>query len=46
MSELLFYGGLIVVGFSVAGSIAAAAVLRIRHRRLLAKLDKEYGEHR
>ena len=44
MTELLFYGGLLLTGLSLAGAILAAIVLRFHRRRLLAALDEEYGK--
>ena len=44
MTELLFYGGLILAGLSLIGLVLATIIISVRKRRLLLILDKEYGE--
>lgn len=43
-SETLFYGGMILMGLSVAAGLCAAVILRITGRHLREKLEAEYGK--
>ena len=46
LNEMLFYGGLIGVGLSLAAGLAAAVVFSLSGRRLRKQLDMEYGKRR
>lgn len=43
INEVLFYGGLIIVGCSVISGIIYFCVSKIKAVRLKAQLDVEYG---
>lgn len=46
VSELLFYGGIVIMAAVVMIAIAACAILSITGRRLRARLEREYGKKR
>ena len=46
MSEMLFTGGLIIAGISVAAGVVFAVILLISKHRLNTKLDAEYGKRK
>lgn len=43
-NEALFYGGIIVIGCSVAAAVIYFSIAYVRWMRLSIKLDKEYGK--
>lgn len=43
MPEVLFYGGLALMGVSAASGLIALLILRGQKRRLRERLDGEYG---
>lgn len=43
-SELLFYGGIVVMVFAVVFSAVAVLILHTEKKRLLKQLEKEYGK--
>lgn len=44
--SILFWGGTVLMGLSIGGTVVSAAVLRISGRRLRLKLENEYGKKR
>ena len=46
MPEVLFYGGLALMGVSAASGLIALLILWGQKRRLQERLDGEYGPHR
>lgn len=45
-SELLFYGGIVLMALAAAAAVAAAVVLHLSGRRLGTHLEQEYGKKR
>lgn len=43
MGEMLFYGGIALMGVSAASGVIAIIVFKLRSIRLNARLDGEYG---
>lgn len=46
MPEVLFYGGLALMGVSAVSGLIAFLALRGQRRRLRERLDEEYGPSR
>ena len=46
MSELLFYGGIIVCGVTAIGAIITSIILHFVKIRLDEQFDSEYGKRR
>jgi len=46
MSDILFFGGIVICGISVLCAIGAIVFLRIFKLRLSKRLDIEYGKRR
>jgi NhaP-type Na+/H+ and K+/H+ antiporter len=44
MSELLYYGGLALIGIDVVLAVAAAIFFLIRGKNLRKRLNAEYGK--
>ena len=44
LNEILFYGGLFVIGLATVTAIAAYVIINIFRKRLNLKLCEEYGE--
>lgn len=44
--NMLFYGGIGLMGTAAAGAAAAAAILRVTGKRLRQKLEAEFGKKR
>ena len=44
ISDLLFYGGLLVAGCSIFCGIIATIILRKRKEQLQLQLEREYGK--
>ncbi len=44
LSEVLFYGGVVVMGVAVLAGIAAAIFLHVAQKRLNRRLEKEFGK--
>lgn len=45
-SDLLFYGGIALMGIAVAAAVAACIIFSISGKRLKAQLEKEFGNRR
>lgn len=45
-SELLLYGGAVLMVMAVAGAVLCAAVFSVSSRRLKRTLEQEYGKQR
>lgn len=45
-NEVLFYGGIIITGYSILSAIIFLCVSKIKAVRLNAQLDAEYGERK
>ena len=45
-SELLFYGGILVMAMAALGGIVSAAIFAVTGRRLKRKLEAEFGKKR
>lgn len=44
--EVLFYGGLVIMGGAVLGGIIAAILITLTGKKLKGELDAEFGENR
>ncbi len=45
-SDLLFYGGIALMGAAVLAAVVACVVLSISGKRLKARLEAEFGKKR
>lgn len=43
-NEMLFYGGMVIIGCAVVGLIVSMCVLKMKKYHLNTQLNKEYGE--